>query len=84
MNFIKHHFLKKELLSLEVTINRFYALSTWRAELENNECNIIQKLLNRYLLHKAIIEYEYLRQNVPSYESRIDEIKIELRNHDYS
>ena len=81
MNFIKRHFLQKELLSLEAKITRFYALSTWRAELENKQCNVIQQLFSRYLLHKANIEYEYLSPKIPSIESRIYEIRSQLREY---
>ena len=78
MNFIKRHFLQKELLSIEAKITKFYALSTWKNELEGKRGNIIQKLFNRYLLTRCTIEYDSMRDKVPSFESRMYQIKIEL------
>ena len=81
MNFIKKHLLRKELLDLESKITRFYALSTWKNELESNRCNIIQKLFNRYFLSRCNIEYDSLRDKVTSFESKIYEIKSMLRDY---
>jgi len=81
MNFIKRHLLERELLSLEYKITRFYALSTWRTELENKQGNIIQKLFSRYFLHKANIEYESLSTGIQNIEFRIIGIKSELREY---
>ena len=73
--------MEREKLSLEVKLTRYYALSTWRAELENKQCNVIQQLFSSYLLHKANIEYEYLSPKIPSIESRIYEIRSQLREY---
>ena len=81
MNFIKKHLLQKELLSLESKITRYYALSSWKLELESNQGNIIQKLFNRYFLSRCNIEYDSLRDKVPSFESKIYEIKSMLRDY---
>jgi len=81
MNFIKRHFLRKELIGLESKITRFYALSTWRTELENKQCNVIQKIWNGFLLNRANIEYDSLSPKIPNIEHRIHEIKIELINY---
>lgn len=81
MNVIKKHLLRKELLKLESQLTRYYTLSTWRIELENKQCNTIQKLFSRYLLHKANIEYESLSPRIQNIEFRIREIKSELREY---
>jgi len=81
MNFIKKHLLQKELLSLESKITRYYALSSWKLELESNQGNIIQKLFDRFLLTRCNIEYESLRDKVPSFESRVYEIKSMFRDY---
>ena len=50
-------------------------------ELENNCCMILPCLFSSYLLHKANIEYEYLSPKIPSIESRIYEIRSQLREY---
>lgn len=81
MNVIKKYFLRKELLKLESQLTRYYALSTWRTELENNQGNIIQKIWTNHLLTRCNIEYNYLSPKIPSMESRIYEIKSSLRDY---
>ena len=81
MNGIKKHFLKKEMLKLEFQLTRYYALSTWRTELENKQGNFIQKIWTNHLLTRCNIEYDSLRYKVPSFESRIYEIKSILRDY---
>jgi len=81
MNFIKRHFLQRELLSLEAKMTRYYALSSWKIELEAKQGSIIKKLCNGFLLHRANIEYDSLSPNIPKYESRIYEIKSQLREY---
>jgi len=81
MNFIKRHFLNKELLGLESKITRYYALSSWKLKLESNQGNVIQKLWNEFLLNRANIEYDSLNPKIPNIESRIYEIKSQLRDY---
>jgi len=82
MNFIKHHFLQKELLSLEAKLTRYYAVSSLKHELESKtNLNIFYNLWNRYLLNRTNIEYDSLSNKIPQIESRIYEIKSQLRDY---
>jgi len=81
MNFIKKHILERELMNLESQTSRFFAISSIRAEIElERNSNLAKRLWNGFLYHRTGIEYNSLRDKMPRIDSRIDEIKIELRD----
>ena len=79
MNFIKKHLLERELLTLEYKINRHYALSTRKAELETKKSGFLSRGWNQYQYNHVIPEYELLSKQLPMIEGRILEIKDQLR-----
>jgi len=80
MNFIKQYFLEKELRELEYRVERHYALSVRKAELETTQSNVIKKLWNEWEHRHVVPEYELLSERIPIIKSRIEEIKEELRS----
>jgi len=81
MNFIKKHLLERELMNLESQSSRFFAISSLRADIElERNSNFAKRLWNGFLYHRTGIEYNSLRNKMPRIDSRIEEIKIELRN----
>jgi len=79
MNFIKKHLLERELIPLEYKVNRHYALSTRKAELETKQSNFFTKSWNQYQYNHVVSEYELLSKQLPMIEGRILEIKDQLR-----
>lgn len=79
MNFIKKHLLERELLTLEYKINRHYALSIRKAELETKQSNFFTKTWNQYQYNHVMPEYELLSKQLPIIEVKILEIKDQLR-----
>ena len=79
MNFIKKHFLNRELLTLEYKVNRHYALSARKAELETKQSSFFTRTWNQYQYNHVVPEYELLLKQLPMIESRILEIKDQLR-----
>ena len=79
MNPIKKHFLNRELITLEYKVNRHYALSARKAELETKQSNLFTRAWNQYLYNHVMPEYELLSKQLPMIESRILEIKDQLR-----
>lgn len=80
MNFIKKHLLNRELITLEYKVNRHYALSTRKAELETKQSSFFTKTWNQYQYNHVMPEYELLSKQLPMIESRIEEINEELKN----
>ena len=80
MNFIKKHFLNRELLTLEYKVNRHYALSARKAELETKQSSFFTRTWNQYQYNHVIPEYELLSKQLPMIQSRIEEINDELKN----
>ena len=82
MNFIKKHLLERELMNLESHTSRFFAISSIRADIElERNSNFVKRLWNGFLYHRTGIEYNSLRDKMPRIDSRIEEIKIKLRNY---
>ena len=79
MNFVKRSFLERELLTLEYKINCHYALSTRKAELETKRSSFFTRAWNQYQHNHVMPEYELLSKQLPMIESRIQEIKDQLR-----
>ena len=79
LNLIKKHFLNRELLTLEYKVNRHYALSTRKAELETKQSNFFTKSWNQYQYNHVKPEYELLSKQLPLIKGRILEIKEQLR-----
>jgi len=79
MNFIKKHLLERELLTLEYKVKRHYALSARKAELETKQSNLFTMAWNQYQHNHVMPEYELLSKQLPMIESRILEIKDQLR-----
>jgi len=74
--------LERELRTLEYQLTRYYAVSSLKHELESKtNLNIFHNLWNRYLLNRTNIEYNSLSPKIPNYESRIYEIKSQLRDY---
>lgn len=81
MNFIKKHLLERELLSLQNQQSRYFAISSLRAEIElERNTSFPKRLWNDFLYHRTGIEFDSLNRKMPRIESRIDEIRIELRH----
>lgn len=82
MNFIKRHFLQKELLGLENQRSRFFAISEIRADIElERSSSFVKRLWNGFLYHRTGIEYNALCEKMPRIQTRIDEVKSILRNY---
>ena len=79
MNFLKKYHLQKELQALEYKLERHYALSVMNVELEKQTSNIFKKFFNWYASNHVRSEYESLSKQRPVIESRIEDIKDELR-----
>ena len=79
MNFLKKYHLQRELQELEYKLDRHYTLSVMNVELEKPTSNILMKLFNWYTSNRVRSEYETLSNQRLMIESRIDEIKEELR-----
>jgi len=79
INFIKQFMLKKELSELEYKLERHYALSQLKVELENKRGNLLSKLWNQYQYNHVVGEYELLSQKKYLIELRIDELREELQ-----
>lgn len=79
MNFIKRYLLERELRALEYKVERHYALSVRKAELETTQSNVIKKLWNEWENHHVVPEYDMLSERITIIKSRIEEIKEELR-----
>jgi len=71
--------MERELRELEYKIERHYALSVRKAELETTQSNIIKKLWNEWEHRHVVPEYELLSERISIIKSRIEEIKEELR-----
>ena len=79
MNFITKGLLERQLLTLEYKLQRHYALSTRKAELETNQSNFFTKTWNQYQYNHVIPEYELLSKQLAMIEAKILEIKDQLR-----
>ncbi len=79
MNFVKRYFLERELRILEYKVERHYALSVRKAELETPQSNVIKKVWNEWENRHIVPEYDMLSEQIYSIKSRIEEIKEELR-----
>jgi len=80
MNLMKKYLMERELRELEYKIERHYALSVRKAELETIQHNIIKKLLNQWEYNHVVPEYELLSERISIIKSRTEEIKEELRS----
>ena len=80
MNFLKQYFLHRELRELEYKIERHYALSVRKVQLETTQSNIIKKLWNEWESRHVVPEYDMLSERISIIKSRIEEIKEELRS----
>jgi len=78
MNFIKKHLLERELIALEYKVNRHYALSTRKPELETRQSNFFTRTWNQYQYNHVMPEYELLSKQLPMIQSRIKDIKDQL------
>jgi len=79
MNFVRRYLLERELRALEYKVERHYALSVRKAELETTQSNVIKKLCNEWESRHVVPEYDTLSEQIPIIKSRIEEIKEELR-----
>jgi len=58
---------------------RHYVLSGRKIELETSQTNAIKKILNNFEYKRLVPEHELLSEQLPFIESRINEIKENLR-----
>ena len=61
-------------------VARHYVLAIRKAELETPQSNIFKKAWNSFEYNHVVPEYEYLSERMPMIQSRIEDIKEELKN----
>ncbi len=79
MNHMKNYLLNRELRELEYKVERHYALSVRKVEIETPQSNFIKKIWNGWEHHHVVPEYEMLTEQLPRIKSRIEEIKDKLK-----
>ena len=78
---MKNYLLNRELQELEYKVERHYALSVRKVEIETPQSNFIKKIWYGWEHHHVVPEYEMLTEQLPRIQSRIEEIKYELRQY---